>query len=109
MPGLCQVLGVSYNVTMNRIRASRPLRGRYLKAKTNQVTGLEKKWLTAKTKILKEIREGEQSLADFRKWVDENEEEKPEPKDPFWDLRGRVEIKRIHKLELWRIYRVNWI
>jgi len=26
--------------------------------------------------------------------VDENEEEEPEPKDPFWDLRGQVEIKK---------------
>jgi len=26
--------------------------------------------------------------------VEENEEEEPEPKDPFWDLRGQVEIKK---------------
>ena len=74
LPGLCKVLGVSYNTTMARIRASRPLRGRYLKAKTTQVTGLEKKWLTAKNNILEEIREGKKSLTDFRKWISHNEE-----------------------------------
>ena len=94
MPGLCQVLGVSYNATMARIRASRPLRGRYLKAKTTQLSGIGKKWMLTKNRILSDIRDGEKSLADFRKWVDENEEEEPEPKDPFWDLRGQVEIKK---------------
>jgi len=26
--------------------------------------------------------------------VDENEEVKPAPKDPFWDLWGQIEIKK---------------
>ena len=94
MPGLCKVLGVSYHATMARIRASKPLMGRFLKAKTTQLTGIEKKWRITKNRILSDIREGEQSLANFQRWVDENEEEEPEPKDPFWDLRGQVEIKK---------------
>ncbi len=95
LPALCQTLDLSYNAITRKINSTSTLRRRYLKARSAQLSRIQKKWIGVEQEILEEHFEAGKSAAEFRRWQEALEDPKPgnqqdEPGAPFRDLRERM-------------------